>query len=293
MLIVDPIVEYDKRGWVMHQFPIALQVFTASGDYELRFRELSADFWGSANQILQPLVFPDATKKQNGLGLVADRLERIEFAECYVRNDMNLCWRKTDLLNDRVDHAAAVNDDMIAFACRIQPKMVTLVPEKRNEITTEGGLNCCVSKVALKKISSAISKLQKKNIHVSVFVGPDLKQIQAVKNLNANAVEIHTGQYCHTIEKLCHKKKSPLSYAQALAHTSVLDQIAQIDRACELAQCLDLHVYAGHGLHAHNLKPIVNLKQIEEYNIGHAIIGRAIFVGLNQAIQEIQNILKS
>lgn len=187
----------------------------------------------------------------------------------------------------------ALTSEMMKIAGRVVPQTVTLVPEKRREITTEGGLNCLVSKATFKKMASDIARLQKKNIHVSLFVDPDLKQIQAAYELNANAVEIHTGQYCHTIENLCHRKKSPLTYTSALKHPLVLDQLAHIDRASEYARCLSLKVYAGHGLHRHNLKPIVDLKKIEEYNIGHALVAHAVFVGLNQAIQDIQNILKS
>lgn len=186
----------------------------------------------------------------------------------------------------------AFSKEMLKIALRIQPKMVTLVPEKRSELTTEGGLNCVVYKKRARQFALAIRALQKKNIHVSLFVDPHVRQMQAAKDLGADAVEIHTGRYCHTIEQLCNDAAKPLTFAKALRHESTQDALADIATAAEYAKLQGLHVYAGHGLHLQNLKPIVDLGLIEEYNIGHAIIARAIFVGLKNAILEIQKLIQ-
>lgn len=187
----------------------------------------------------------------------------------------------------------AVSAEMLKIALRIHPKMVTLVPEKRSELTTEGGLNCVVYKNKAKVLSSAIRALQKNKIHVSLFVDPHVRQMQAAQDLGADAVEIHTGRYCHTIEQLCNDSTKPLTYAKALRHPSTQEALTDIATAAEYAKLQGLHVYAGHGLHLQNLKPIVDLKLIEEYNIGHAIIARAVFVGLKNAILEIQKMIGS
>ncbi len=186
----------------------------------------------------------------------------------------------------------AVSPEMLQLAGRLKPKMVTLVPEKRSELTTEGGLNCVLYKNRARVLMNAIQFLQRKGIHVSLFVDPHVRQMQAAKDLGADAVEIHTGRYCHTLEQLCCGGSKPLALGKALRHNTTQAALCDIATAAEYAKLQDLHVYAGHGLHLQNLKPIVKLGLIEEYNIGHAIMARAIFVGLKNAVLEIQRLIQ-
>lgn len=183
----------------------------------------------------------------------------------------------------------AVTEEMTKIACRISPKMVTLVPEKRQEITTEGGLDCLKQK---DKISKVLKKLKTKKIHTSLFLDPEKKQIEMAKKLGADAIEIHTGKYCHLVEEYYKKKKSYKITGNTLLVRKIKKSIIAIKEASEYAESIGLKVYAGHGLHTDNLQPIAKIPQIEEYNIGHAIISRAVFVGLEKAIKEIQRLLK-
>lgn len=186
----------------------------------------------------------------------------------------------------------AVAEDMINLACRLKPKMVTFVPEKRHEITTEGGLNCLGRSQRKKLIKKSITKLKKKGIPVSLFLDPHVRQIQSAAELGAEAIEIHTGRYCHKLEKEFFKNGKYKPSAKALEKPSVQKEWQAIETAALIAESFDMKVYAGHGLHVDNLLPITKILNIEEYNIGHAIVARSIFVGLEKAVKEIQNILK-
>jgi pyridoxine 5-phosphate synthase len=166
----------------------------------------------------------------------------------------------------------AATSEMVKIACDLKPSVCTFVPEKRRELTTEGGLNL---RHNTKTLLGAIETLQKKKICVSLFVEADPEQIWLAARLGADAVEIHTGFYCDQAQILAKKK-----------------EVGRITTAARWAKSLGLAVYAGHGLHVGNLAPIVAIPEIEEYNIGHAIIARAIFVGLETAIVEIQNALQ-
>jgi pyridoxine 5-phosphate synthase len=186
----------------------------------------------------------------------------------------------------------AVTQEMLKLALKLKPKMVTFVPEKRQELTTEGGLNCLGQTRLVKKLRSAIEELKSKGIHVSLFLDPDPKQIQAAKDLKADAVEIHTGAYCQALEKKFFNRGQYKPLVKYFKTPIVRKLLNDIRMSALLTQKLGLKVYAGHGLHTHNLKPITGILPIEEYNIGHAIIARSVFVGLEQAIKEIQKVLK-
>lgn len=163
----------------------------------------------------------------------------------------------------------AVTDEMVDIALKYRPKTVTLVPEKREEITTEGGLDVAGR---FERVSACVKKLKNVGIHCSHFIDADLNQVYAAHESGADAIEIHTGTYCHLAE--CKKEFS--------------HEVEKIRLASQVAVGKGLKVYAGHGLHKDNLTPIVAIAEIEEYNIGHAIIARAVFVGLEKAIREIQ-----
>ncbi len=166
----------------------------------------------------------------------------------------------------------AVTDEMIRFACEIQPSVVTFVPEKREELTTEGGLNVIENE---QKIKNAIDQLKRLNIAVSLFVDPDIKQVEKALKLGAQAIEIHTGTYC-TQPKETQSKE--------------LDKIFS---ASVYASQAGLEVHAGHGLHYQNVFPLLQIPDISSFQIGHSIIARAIFVGMKQAVREMKTIIES
>ena len=158
------------------------------------------------------------------------------------------------------------NQEIIKFALKVKPDMVTLVPEKRQELTTEGGLNVAGQK---KKLKNVISQMNDSGIPVSLFIDPDSRQIEASHNIGATFVEIHTGRYC-----------------DATSEEETEQEFELIVAAAEDAYEAGLRVNAGHGLNYVNTTRVASLETIEELSIGHAIMARAIFVGLDQAVRE-------
>jgi len=165
----------------------------------------------------------------------------------------------------------AGTSEMLALALKYKPKTCTLVPEKREEITTEGGLDLVTHQASLLKI---IQSLKKSGIIVSLFIDPDKEQIRMANGLGADAIEIHTGTYARNFNMTGHEL-----------------ELGRILKATTLATGNGLKVFAGHGLDTINLPPLVRIAEIEEYNIGFSIIARSIMVGLKQAILEIQQVL--
>ncbi len=165
----------------------------------------------------------------------------------------------------------AVTDEMLDIACRIKPHFVCLVPEKRTEVTTEGGLDVAGQ---LAKVQAAISRLAAVGSQVSPFIDADHVQIDAAVAVGAPYIEIHTGRY-----------------ADATSTAEQLEELARIQEAARYAHGLGLRVNAGHGLHYHNVKPIAAIPEMEELNIGHAIIGRAVFEGLPAAVAEMKRLM--
>lgn len=161
--------------------------------------------------------------------------------------------------------------EIIDFALKVKPDMVTLVPEKRQELTTEGGLDVAGQQ---KKLATVIRKMTKAKIPVSLFVDPDSRQITAARAIGATFVEIHTGRY-----------------ADAANEAEQEEEFALIAAAAEEAYELGLRVNAGHGLNYRNTAAVANLGIIEELSIGHAVMARAIFVGLDQAVREMLALL--
>ena len=173
----------------------------------------------------------------------------------------------------------AVSDEMVRIATRLVPDWVCLVPEKRQEVTTEGGLALDKNP---KKIRLAIQKLQKSGIRVSLFVEPSLKVIRLSKEYEADAVELHTGKFCLAAQ----------SVSGTRSVSKVKLELERIRKAALLARKLGLHVHAGHGFDYENVRPVAGLVDesgqplIEEYNIGHSIVCRAAIVGLERAVRE-------
>lgn len=189
-----------------------------------------------------------------------------------------------------VNMEMAVTPEMVKLAQKYKPKMVTFVPEKRREVTTEGGLN--LKHRASFKVREAVAKLKAKKIHTSLFLDPDARQIKRALNVGADAIEIHTGTYCRLVEEVFHKTGSYKVTKKTPGYDKIQSALDDILAAAVMAKACGMKVYAGHGLHTGNLKAVTKIKEIEEYNIGHAIVARSIFVGLEKAIKEIQKILK-
>jgi pyridoxine 5-phosphate synthase len=174
-------------------------------------------------------------------------------------------------LETKMNLEMAVTPAMVAFAAALGPDDACFVPEKREELTTEGGLDVAAHKG---KIQEAVRRLQDCGIHVSLFIDPEPGQLEASKEIGADAVELHTGAYCNAAGPQCEK------------------ELAAIVRASVLAQSLGLEVHAGHGLNYDNVLPIAGISQIVELNIGHSIIARAVIVGIERAVREMKELLR-
>ena len=163
----------------------------------------------------------------------------------------------------------APTNEMLNIAISSKVKRVCLVPEKRKEITTEGGLDVLKNK---KKIFNFVKKLKKNNIKVSIFVDPNIKQISVCSNLNVSSVEIHTGEFCDN------KKNKRYEYEK-------------LKKSAVFAKKNNLECHAGHGISYETVRRIAEIKEISELNIGHFIIGEAIFVGLKRSILKMRKII--
>ena len=175
-----------------------------------------------------------------------------------------------DLLQTRMNLEVALTPEMLAFAQEIRPEHVCLVPERREELTTEGGLDVLGQ---VQRIRAAIAALPASE--VSLFIDPDLQQIQAAKDSGAPVIELHTGRY-----------------AEAETQEEQAHELQRLARAVEFATGLGLVVNAGHGLHYHNVQPIAALPGINELNIGHAIVAQAVFVGFKQAVKDMAELIR-
>ncbi|HDF2342270.1 pyridoxine 5'-phosphate synthase [Morganella morganii] len=175
-------------------------------------------------------------------------------------------------IQTRMNLEMAVTDEMVDIACRIKPAFCCLVPEKRQEVTTEGGLDVAGQK---EKIARAVKRLTEAGIKVSLFIDPDHTQIDAADDVGAPFIEIHTG-----------------AYADAETSQEEDKEFIRIKDAVAYAAGKGLKVNAGHGLNYHNVQRVAALPAIYELNIGHAIIGRAVFSGLAAAVADMKNLLR-
>lgn len=212
--------------------------------------------------------------------VTAAALAELAGAECitvHLREDRrHIQDRDVDLLRQtvktRLNLEMAGTEEMLGIALRVQPDSVTLVPEKRQELTTEGGLNVLLMRQTLK---DQVAALRQGGMLVSLFVDPDLEQVKASHRIGAQAVEIHTGAYC---EATCLLERSK--------------ELVKIEAAVRAGRKLGLQVNAGHGLNYVNVRPVVALGGIQEFNIGHSIISRAVLVGMERAVREMVALLK-
>ena len=164
----------------------------------------------------------------------------------------------------------AVTPAMVAYAEKLRPDDACFVPEKREELTTEGGLDVIAHRT---RVKDAVARLQGRGIHASLFIDPDPTQIEAARDAGAHGIEIHTGTYCN-----------------AGGATREQELRAIVDAAA-FAQKLGLEVHGGHGLDYENVPPIARIPEIVELNIGHSIIARAVMVGMEQAVREMKKLL--
>jgi pyridoxine 5-phosphate synthase len=174
------------------------------------------------------------------------------------------------LLKTKLDLEMAATEEIVNIALDVVPDLVTLVPERRQELTTEGGLDVASQLPHLKEVTN---RFHSKNIAVSLFVAPVEKQIRAAKNVGADFVELHTGEYANAKGR------------------DVETQLTRLKTAARYAHKLGLKINGGHGLDYRNLRPVAMIEEIEEFSIGHALISHAIFVGLERAVKEMLDIL--
>ncbi|MGH7443215.1 MAG: pyridoxine 5'-phosphate synthase, partial [bacterium] len=168
----------------------------------------------------------------------------------------------------------AATTEMLAFARRLRPDEATLVPEKRRELTTEGGLKVQGGEA---NVSAAVKVLKARGITVSLFVTPDLAEIEASKAVGADTVELHTGAYGEAFKK---------------SHTAAQRELKRLERAAARAHALGLRVNLGHGLTYDNVGPVCGLSGVEDLNIGHNIIARACLVGMPKAVKQMLAAMK-
>jgi pyridoxine 5-phosphate synthase len=177
-----------------------------------------------------------------------------------------------ELIKTKLDLEMAANEEIIKIACDVGPELATLVPEKRQELTTEGGLNV-IDNISL--IKDTIIELHNSDIDVSLFIEPELTQIDTAAEINADIIEIHTG-----------------IFANAVSEEEQFDELDRIRAAAIHAKKLGLGVNAGHGLNYQNIKIFREVPDIDEVSIGHSIIARAVTVGIKEAVQEMIRLTK-
>lgn len=176
------------------------------------------------------------------------------------------------VLRARFNLEMSINKEIVDIARRIKPDQATLVPEKRMELTTEGGLDV---KKNFKKIKPAVEKLKEKGIAVSLFIDPDKFQIEASGKIGVGMIELHTG-----------------NYADAKTEAAANRELGRLKEAVNFGLAMGLVVNAGHGLNYQNVVPVAKIPGVEELNIGHSIISRAVIVGIFRAVQEMRELIK-
>jgi pyridoxine 5-phosphate synthase len=186
--------------------------------------------------------------------------------------------RLRELTHIKLNLEMAATDEMVAIARRIKPEMAMLVPEGRREVTTEGGLDVVSSE---KKLLKVVKQLSDAGIMVSVFIDAELKQVEAAKRIGASVCEVHTGPYAHAFHAKGRDAESP----------AVVFQLKKIKKAGERIRALGMRFNAGHALNYFNVQPVARLPGVRELHIGHAIVSRALFVGLREAVREMKRLM--
>ena len=186
--------------------------------------------------------------------------------------------RLRELTHIKLNLEMAATDEMVGIACRLKPEMAMVVPEGREEVTTEGGLDIVGQE---SRIKAQVEKLAGAGIMTSVFIDPEPAQVEAAARVGARVCEIHTGPYAHAF----HSKGRDAESAPVVA------ELARIARAGEAIRKLGMRFNAGHALNYHNVEPVAALPGIRELHIGHAIVSRAVFVGMREAVREMKALM--
>ena len=176
-----------------------------------------------------------------------------------------------EIIKIKLNLEMSLNREIVDIALDVVPDQATLVPENRQELTTEGGIDVIKE---FDRVKDVAEELKAKGIFVSLFVDPDIKQIDASKKSGAQAIELHTG-----------------NYANAKTDSDASMELERLKKAAEYAKSIGLNVYAGHGLTYENVKPVAAIKEITELNIGHTIIAKSVFVGLKEAIRLMRQLI--
>ena len=202
---------------------------------------------------------------------------------CHLREDRRHVQdedvrRLRELTHIRLNLEMAATDEMLGIACRIKPEMAMLVPEGRAEITTEGGLNIVAQEARLK---NAVAKLAGAGIVVSVFIDSELRQVEAAARIGAAVCEIHTGPYAHAFHSRGRDAESP----------AVVAELRKIQATGDAIRAAGMRFNAGHALNYFNVEPVAALPGVRELHIGHAIVSRAVFVGMREAVREMKSLM--
>ncbi|HMV21641.1 MAG TPA: pyridoxine 5'-phosphate synthase [Rhodocyclaceae bacterium] len=187
--------------------------------------------------------------------------------------------RLRDLTQIKLNLEMAATDEMVGIACALKPEMAMLVPEGRHEVTTEGGLDVAGQEARLKDV---VSRLAGAGIVTSVFIDAELQQVEAAARIGARVCEIHTGPYAHAFYDKGRDAEAP----------AVLTELDKIRNAGQTVRALGMRFNAGHALNYYNVQPVARLSGVRELHIGHAIVSRATFVGLREAVREMKQLMR-
>jgi pyridoxine 5-phosphate synthase len=186
--------------------------------------------------------------------------------------------RLRELTHIKLNLEMAATEEMVGIACRLKPEMAMLVPEGREEVTTEGGLDVAGHEKALKH---SVGRLADAGIVTSVFIDADLRQVEAARRIGARVCEVHTGPYAHAFHSRGRDRES----------APVLEELARLRAAGEAIRAAGMRFNAGHALNYFNVEPVAALTGVRELHIGHAIVSRAVFVGMREAVREMKGLM--
>lgn len=187
--------------------------------------------------------------------------------------------RLRDLVHIKLNLEMAATDEMVEIACGLKPEMAMLVPEGRHEITTEGGLNIVAQEA---RLASVIGRLRDADIMTSVFIDPELAQVEAAARIGAQVCELHTGPYAHAFHARGRDRES----------SPVQSELGKLAQAGALVRSLGMRFNAGHALNYFNVQPVAALRGVRELHIGHAIVSRSVFVGVREAVREMKQLMR-
>ncbi|HEX7251079.1 MAG TPA: pyridoxine 5'-phosphate synthase [Burkholderiales bacterium] len=186
--------------------------------------------------------------------------------------------RLRELTHIKLNLEMAATEEMVGIACRLKPEMAMLVPEGRHEITTEGGLDIVSQE---QKLKGRVKQLRDAGIVVSVFIDAEPRQVEAAARIGASVCEVHTGPYAHAFHSKGRDEESP----------AVVEELEKVRRAGEAIRGLKMRFNAGHALNYVNVEPVARLAGLRELHIGHAIVSRAVFVGMREAVREMKQLI--